>query len=192
MDGSGLTRAIARARRVAEECILPAAGSSDAIFLALRHWLRESSRVLLLDPTYGEYAHVLERVIGCEVQRFRLSREDGYCVDSARLRSVLLNNYDLVVIVNPNSPTGRHVPRAELGSVLVDSPQATRFWIDETYAEYAGPDESLEAFAAASPNVVVCKSMSKAYALSGVRAAYLCASPQSIAESCGRSLHPGA
>jgi len=41
--------------------------------------------------------------------------------------------------------------------------------------DYIGPDESLERHAAGSQNVVVCKSMSKVYALSGLRAAYLCA-----------------
>jgi histidinol-phosphate/aromatic aminotransferase/cobyric acid decarboxylase-like protein len=51
---------------------------------------------------------------------------------------------------------------------------STRVWVDETYIEYAGRKESLEGFAAAGPNVVVCKSMSKVYALSGARAAYLC------------------
>ena len=40
--------------------------------------------------------------------------------------------------------------------------------------DYVSPDESLERFASASENVVVCKSMSKVYALSGARAAYLC------------------
>src|SRR5262249_1686705 len=43
-------------------------------------------------------------------------------------------------------------------------------------------DESLEPFAAASSNVIVCKSMSKAYALSGVRAAYLCGPAAMIRE----------
>jgi histidinol-phosphate/aromatic aminotransferase/cobyric acid decarboxylase-like protein len=47
-------------------------------------------------------------------------------------------------------------------------------WIDEAYLEYVGPDESLERFAARSGSVLVCKSMSKVYALSGMRAAYLC------------------
>ncbi len=78
------------------------------------------------------------------------------------------------MIVNPNSPTGRHVPRDDLERVLRGAPSRTRIWVDETYVEYAGPGQSLEAFAAASENVLVCKSMSKVYALSGARVAYLC------------------
>jgi histidinol-phosphate/aromatic aminotransferase/cobyric acid decarboxylase-like protein len=54
-------------------------------------------------------------------------------------------------------------------------PATTRVWIDEAYVEYAGPGESLERLAVRSENIVVCKSMSKVYALSGARAAYLCA-----------------
>jgi len=171
----GLIETIAHARSVAPENILPGGGSSDLIFRALRHWLTPASSVLILDPTYGEYAHVLEKVIGCTVDRLTLSRRDGFEVDLARLDAALADNYDLVVLVNPNSPTGRHIPRVELERVLRRAPLQTRVWVDETYVEYAGTGESLESFAAKSENVIVCKSMSKVYALSGARAAYLCA-----------------
>ncbi len=84
------------------------------------------------------------------------------------------------MLVNPNSPTGRHIPREKLAAMLRRAPSRTRIWVDETYVEYAGPGESLESFAAASENVLVCKSMSKVYALSGARAAYLCAGPHQL------------
>jgi histidinol-phosphate/aromatic aminotransferase/cobyric acid decarboxylase-like protein len=174
----GMVAAIAQHRGVPTACVLPAAGSSDLIFLALRHWLSASSRVLLPEPTYGEYAHLLEQVIGCCVDRLVLSRADGYVLAPSRLSS----KCDLVILVNPNSPTGRHVPRHELEQVLRGLPKTTRVWIDETYVEYAGPDQSLEQFAAASTNVVVCKSMSKVYALSGARAAYLVGPAPLLAE----------
>ena len=150
------------------------------IFLALRHWLTAASRVLILDPTYGEYAHVLERVIRCRVDRMPLNRTTQYCVDLRQLEQTLASGYDLVVLVNPNSPTGQHISRAELETVLKKVPAATRVWVDETYIEYAGAEESLEKFAARSENVIVCKSMSKVYALSGARVAYLCAGPQQL------------
>ena len=85
-------------------------------------------------------------------------------------------------MVNPNSPTGRHIPKAELQSFLRRVPSTTKVWLDETYIEYAGANQSLESFAAQSENVVVCKSMSKVYALSGARAAYLCAPPHLLEE----------
>ena len=64
-----------------------------------------------------------------------------------------------MVAVNPNSPTGRHLPRAEFEHIFAEAPKTTRFWIDETYVEFAGQDQSLETYAAASSNVVVVKSI---------------------------------
>lgn len=170
----GMVRAIARARGVQPENILPGGGSSDLIFLALRHWLNTDSRVLILDPTYGEYAHVLEHVVRCRVDRIVLTRENNYQLDLEEFRRFAARRYDLIVLVDPNSPTGQHVPRVQLEEALRAVPSCTRVWVDETYIEYAGEAESLERFAVSSSNVVICKSMSKVYALSGARAAYLC------------------
>lgn len=181
--GEGMRRVIARARGVAEESILPGAGSSDLIFAVLRGWVTPRSRVLILDPMYGEYAHVLERVIGARVDRLTLPRANGYQVEPERLAESLSHGYDWVVAVNPNSPTGRHLPRRQFEPILAEAPETTRFWIDETYVEFVGEDQSLEAYAAASSNVLVVKSMSKAYALSGVRAAYVCGPPRLVAEA---------
>ena len=178
----GLTRAIAAARRVDPSHVLPAGGSSTLIFLALRQWLTRRSRVLLLDPTYGEYAHVLHNVIGCRVDRLALARENGYAVDPGRLLGAIGRHHDLVVIVNPNNPTGAHVPRDVLEDVLTRVPARTRVWVDEAYVDYVGAEQSLERFATRTENVVVCKSMSKVYALSGARVAYLCGAARSVAE----------
>jgi histidinol-phosphate/aromatic aminotransferase/cobyric acid decarboxylase-like protein/GNAT superfamily N-acetyltransferase len=174
-QSAGLIDAIARHRGVPTDRLLVGGGSSDLIYLALTRWLTASSRVLILDPMYGEYAHVLENVVGCEVDRFFLDPAAHYDVDTGALRDRIANGgYDLVILVNPNSPTGRYVGAPRLQQLLAEAPTATRFWVDETYIEYVGSEESLERFAASTPNVVVCKSMSKVYALSGARVAYLC------------------
>lgn len=176
----GLIAAIAAARGGAEACLLPGGGSSDLIFRALPRWLNRGSRALLLDPTYGEYAHVLEKVIGCRVDRLRLERSAGYAVDLRKLVAMVAEGPDLVVIVNPNSPTGRGLRKDEIEVVLKAAPPRTRVWVDETYIDYTG--ESVEALVPRYDNLIVCKSMSKAYALSGARVAYLCASPHQLEE----------
>jgi histidinol-phosphate/aromatic aminotransferase/cobyric acid decarboxylase-like protein len=178
---AGLVRTIARVQGVDTESVLPGGGSSDLIFLALTRWLDRDSRVLILDPMYGEYSHVLEQVIGCRVDRLMLLREEGYTLNIARLVERLQSaRYDLVILVNPNSPTGRHVPRAALENAIAEVSRSTRVWVDETYVEYAGANESLEHFASTHEGVVVCKSMSKVYGLSGLRVGYLCASQSTI------------
>ncbi len=177
-DGRGLARVIAEVRGVAPESLVLGAGSSSLVFLAFRHWLTPASRVLLPDPTYGEYAHVLERIVGCRTDPLRLSRAQGYEVDPEELLARLRRRrYDLVVLVNPNNPTGQLLPRSVLEPLLAAAPAHTRVWIDEAYIDYAGSGESMETWAAKSANVVVCKSLSKVYALSGARAAYLCGPP---------------
>jgi histidinol-phosphate/aromatic aminotransferase/cobyric acid decarboxylase-like protein len=170
----GLIEVLAQARGVSPGNIVPGAGSSDLIFRAFTHWLTARDHVLILDPTYGEYAHVLERVIGCTVDRFSLQPSNGFQLDLDKLQASFQDDYSLIVLVNPNSPTATHVDRALLEKLLRSAPQDTRVWVDETYIEYVGTGQSLERFAAASENVMVCKSMSKVYALSGTRAAYLC------------------
>ena len=187
----GLTSQIVRSRGVPPSSILAGAGSSDLIFLALPRWLTPSSRVLITDPSYGEYAHVLENVVGCNVTRFELRREDNYAVDLDGLETALEAEYDSVVLVNPNNPTGQHVPRRSMEGLLRRAPASTLFWVDETYVDYVAEQESVEGFAAERPNVVVCKSMSKAYALSGLRVGYLCAHPR-IVESLRRFTPPWA
>ncbi|MCX4461754.1 histidinol-phosphate aminotransferase family protein (plasmid) [Streptomyces sp. NBC_01340] len=182
-DAEGLLAEIATARSLPTETLAVGAGSSDLIFRAFGQWLTPDSKVLLTDPGYGEYAHVTERVIGCRVDRFRLRREDDWRIDPARLSAAVRDgHYDLVVLVNPNNPTGRHAPAAELRSLIAAAPAQTRWWIDEAYLGYAGLSESLADLAATDPRVVVCSSLSKMYALSGIRAAYLVAEPITAAQ----------
>lgn len=178
----GLVAEIARARGVDQACILPGDGSSALIFRAFGTWLSSSSRVLVLDPMYGEYLHVAGRVIGASVDTLPLSRDTSYDVIPDELAARLEEGYDLVALVNPNSPTGRHLPRRRLESVLREAPAETIIWIDETYVDYVDPEESLERSVVDLPNVVVCKSMSKVYALSGARVAYLCARPELLTD----------
>lgn len=176
----GLVNVIARTRNIAPDCILPGAGSSDLIFLAFRHWLNSQSKALILNPMYGEYAHVLEHIIHCRVDRLSLPRDKGYALDANTLRKKVNEGYDIIVLVNPNNPTGHVLQQKELQEVLQLVPESTLIWIDETYLEYAGQGHSLERFATQSRNVVVGKSLSKVYALSGLRAAYACANKKII------------
>jgi len=177
-EAEGLLAEVASARGVPRDCLVPGAGSSDLIFRALTRWLSPASRVLTLEPSYGEYDHVFRHVVGCRVDRLVLRAEDDFDVPIGRLADAIRSGYDLVVLVNPNNPTGRHIPARDLAPILADLPGATRVWVDEAYVDYAGPGESLERLASTTPNVVVCKSFSKVYALSGLRAGYVCCVPE--------------
>lgn len=179
-DCSGMVEVIAEKRGVKTENILVGAGSSSLIFLAFLNWLDSQVKVLILDPMYGEYSHVLDNILRCKVDRIFLNQNNHYKVNLNELESRLSNNYDLIVLVNPNSPTGQYIQKEELAQFLIKVPPETRVWVDETYIEYVGSNQSLEQLAAQSENIIVCKSMSKVYALSGVRAAYLCSAKHQL------------
>lgn len=167
-------------RGVSSINILIGAGSSDLIFRVFPVFLNTESKVLILDPSYGEYIHVLENIVQCKVQRFKLNRENGFVVDENKLIKEVIKGYDLIIIVNPNSPTGLYIPKNQIQNILSNVPVSTLVWIDETYIEYAGASESLEQYAVTKENIIVCKSMSKVYALSGARVAYIVTSPHLI------------
>ena len=170
----GLRAEIAAARGVPADSLTLGAGSSDLVFRAFREWLTPASRVLLVDPSYGDYAHVGTELIGGRVDRLAIGPADGWRIDPDRLAGTLAGaDYDLAVLVNPNNPTGGQLPVPALHDLLDRVPARTRIWIDEAYIGYAGLEQSLAARAADQPNLVVCTSMSKMYALSGMRVAYL-------------------
>jgi len=78
-----------------------------------------------------------------------------------------------VILVNPNNPTGRVLGAEQVMDLRAMLSSDTILWVDEAYIDYAPEGCSVEKHAAVTPNLFVLKSLSKAYALSGLRAAYL-------------------
>jgi histidinol-phosphate aminotransferase len=178
---AGLISAIACSRGVQEDCILTGGGSSDLIFTCLPRLSCGIQKAMILDPMYGEYRHVLDELIGAEVIRFDLHKEEDFRVDTDLLvAQVLEKRPDMILLVNPNSPTGQHWPRSEALRFLDRVPGSVTVVVDETYIEYAGYMQSIENEACRRPNLVVLKSMSKVYALSGMRVGYLVGAPSTI------------
>lgn len=142
-----------------ERSIIIGAGSSDLIYRALPLWVDKHDRVLTLKPTYSEYPHIIKNVIGC--MNFTE-------VDETNFDHVFKSkNWDWVIIVNPNSPTGTWMNNIEQ---LVKENPTVKFWIDETYVDLAGK-KSIETLC--YDNLYVCKSMSKSYGISGMRVGYI-------------------
>lgn len=171
-----LIETIAHVRGVQTKHVAVSSGSSSLMFSFLPQLLNAKSRVLVLSPMYGEYSHILTHVIGCEMTNFVLHRENGFKINVDELvqQSRL---HDAVIFVNPNSPTGVYceemseiIHRIQDESVLPS--RCKMIWVDETYIDYMPDAQSLEPLVATCPSLIVCKSMSKCYALSGLRVAY--------------------
>lgn len=156
------------------ECVLPGAGSSSLLFTCLPRLLRDGASALILAPMYSEYEHIVGTLLGGVVRYHTLRPEDGFAVNGDELlREVQRIRPDAVLLVNPNNPTGRLWPRAEIIRFLDQLPAGALVVIDEAYLDYVGAAESLEQEAAIREDLVIVKSMSKVYALSGARVAYL-------------------
>lgn len=167
---------IAQVRQLAKQSILVSSGSSSLMFSLMPRLLTEQSRVLVLSPMYGEYLHILTHIIGCHITHFSLYPEDGFAIQVDDFID-LARRHDAVIIVNPNSPTG--VYNDKLSSAIdrilsnkFSKTQCKMIWVDETYIEYVEGAESLEGLTSVYDELIVCKSMSKCYALSGLRVAY--------------------
>ena len=96
--------------------------------------------------------------------------------------------FDAKVIVNPNNPTGETVPASAIAAEAAARPDS---WlvVDETYSDFAaGGASSVERLHL--PNVIVVKSLSKCWGLSGVRAGYLACNAPSLVERIRREQPP--
>jgi histidinol-phosphate aminotransferase len=186
----GLIKIISHYRGVSEENILAGEGSSELIFLFFQHLVEKNCKALILDPTYGEYQHVLENLCKAEIFRHMLQKENEFKIQpEILLEDIKRIHPNLIVLVNPNSPTGKFVTKGAMLSLLDSIPKETLIVIDETYIEYAGKENSLEDEVSHRENLVIIKSMSKVYALSGARIGYLVA-PEYIVEKLSTFLPP--
>lgn len=177
----GLIKTISKYRKIPKENILVSGGSSDIMFSFFPNLLGKGKKVLILDPMYGEYAHIFQHVLEVELERFKLNKEEDFVVNSDRLLTEIQRlRPDMLVLVNPNSPTGKYLPKKEFIKILKSTPATTLVVIDETYIDYVNPKHSLEVEVKNYKNLVVIKSMSKVYALSGARVGYLVADVEII------------
>lgn len=177
--GEGLRTAIANARGVDEPNVLVGAGTSNLMYLAFPRLIGVGSKVTLPDPTYGEYRHLAERVLGARVTLSPLDGGRGFVPDVEQL-AYDSRDADLVVLVNPNSPTGVGVSRRFVQDLLLRLPEKTVLWVDETYIDFLDSAESAESLVSTNPRLIVSKSMSKFYAMSGLRVGYLVADPSYV------------
>lgn len=179
--GEGLKKVISETRGIPEANLVLGGGTSSLMYQAFPKLVTSANTVTLLDPMYGEYSHIFREVIGCKVQTCPLHADQGFKPDLAKLQEAS-KGADLVVLVNPNSPTGVYADLNFLSAFVRSLPSTTNVWIDETYIDYAPTKASLESLVAELPNLIISKSMSKFYGLSGLRVGYLACSTQLAAE----------
>ncbi len=173
-DALALRRALSqRLDRPVDE-IWPGNGASELIWLAALAFLQAGDRVLMVAPAFGEYARAA-RLMAAEVIFWRASPEDDFAIHPDAIASLLRAVSPRVVFLcHPNNPTGRLLPLDALAQWVRTHTDAL-FVVDEAYLPFAPGAAS--ALTLNAENILVIRSMTKAYALAGLRLGYAVGPP---------------
>ncbi|URD59777.1 imidazoleglycerol-phosphate dehydratase HisB [Sphingomonas sp. KRR8] len=182
-----LRAAMAALYGVAPASFLVTRGGDDAIDLLIRAFCRGGQdAVSVCLPTFSAYAH-FARLQGARVIEARLGND--FAFEPERLIAAVAGEPDLKLafICSPNNPTGTPVDPADVLRVA-DALPDTLIVLDEAYLEFSDTP-SLASEANRRPNLVVLKTLSKAFGLAGARVGGLIGPPDIIA-MVGRAAPP--
>jgi histidinol-phosphate aminotransferase len=175
-----LAQRLAKLYGVRDAQLLPGRGSDESIDLLVRGFCRAGvDNVILCPPTFGMYA-VAARIQGAAVREVPLLKERGFALDTAGVLAACDANTRLVFLCSPNNPTGNAMDPAGLLQLVEALSGKALVVVDEAYIEFSG-DTSLTTVLAQFPNLVVLRTLSKAYGLAGARVGSLIADPEIVA-----------
>jgi threonine-phosphate decarboxylase len=170
--GEKLKAALAERHRLSRREVLLGNGSTQLIYLlcaALR-----PRRALIVGPAFAEYANALT-LCGAAIRRFALSAEDGFEFSMRRFMAAWDKDCDFIVLTTPNSVTGRLIPRTDLANIArIAATRKCFLVVDETFVDFVEA-ESVKLLVRDNPYLIVLRSLTKYYALPGLRIGYLLA-----------------
>lgn len=170
---SNLKGAIAEYAGCKESRLILGNGSIDLLRLFIV--LTAPKKALILSPCSTEYERSL-KLFGCEVDRYELSEENDYALDIMDFAKSLDSSYDLIILGNPNNPTSQIIDREDIDTLAeVCEALETFLLIDEMYIEFTEQYEQLTSVPLIEqrPNLGVMRSVSKFFAVPGLRLSYL-------------------
>ncbi len=165
-QGSLLKEALVTTYGYDQETLLIGSGSSELLELMVKTFIDPNDIVLSFNPTfvmYAQYTHIH----GGQYQAIPYSTNSLGDLYEAYVRY----QPKLIIVSNPNNPTGGYFPMAELLTFIqrVHCPVV----VDEAYIEYVSEQASLASVVSHYPNLYVTRTFSKAYALAGARLGYV-------------------
>ena len=190
-DYGRLIDAAAARYEVAREEVLVGAGADEILDLVAKTFLPHGGAALVPIPTYPMYA-ILTEQRGAQVVRVpRRPIESGFALDIEAVRAAVRGadpTINLIWLCNPNNPTATTEPAGVIESLLeglladatADGRQAPVVLLDEAYVEFGGETEL--PLRERYPRLIVARTMSKAYAMAGLRVGFAIARPEIIDE----------
>ena len=166
-DSNALRAALGRLHGIEPARILCGTGSGELLGVAASAYAGPGDEILYVRYGFSLYDIVARRCGATPV----MAPDSDYGTDVDALLALVNDRTRLVFVANPNNPTGSFLPRGEIARLHAALPPHVLLVLDQAYAEYVAPedDDGSLALAAASPNVLVTRTFSKAYGLAGER-----------------------
>ena len=168
-----LMRRLAGLYDVEPEQLMAGRGADEAIDVLLRTFVEPGERVVICPPTFG-YFKTASLIQGAEV--VEVSQLDGF--DEAGVRDAMADA-KLVFLCSPNNPTGSVITRDVVLGLARDFPDVLVV-LDQAYVEFGG--DNLASDVNDYRNLIVTRTLSKAYGLAGVRMGAAIANPELVAQ----------
>ncbi|KAK4116861.1 PLP-dependent transferase [Canariomyces notabilis] len=163
-------------------------GAIGANFLLFYTLIGPGDHVICVYPTYQQLYSVPES-LGAEVSLWRLKEENGYVPVVEELEGLVRSNTKMIVINNPNNPTGSTMPKRVLEGIVAFAKQRGIIILsDEVYSPLYhslpdGQDAPPSVLALGYEKTVATGSMSKAFSLAGIRLGWIASRDRSIIEA---------
>ena len=171
-----LKKQIAKVKGIPEDMIFLGNGSDEAIDLPYRIFCEPGKdNVVAIQPTYGMYK-VCADINDVEYRPVML--DDNFDFKAADLLKACDQHTKIIWICSPNNPTGNSLNRDEIIKVIEGFEGIVV--VDEAYSDFA-QQKTLRTELAKYPNLIVLNTMSKAWALAGIRLGMAFASKEIVA-----------
>jgi len=168
---SELKGVISKAFGIGEENITLGAGSSEIIRNFPNAFMDRRDKVLLNKPSFAEYAQQC-RIAGLEILTNDLLEKDDFRIDENELSEKISSGIKAFYICNPNNPTGRIEPRKKIIEIVKECrDNGVLVFLDETLLELVKDNEKMSCVRCVKKydNLVVAGSLTKSFAIPGIR-----------------------
>ena len=170
-----LKTALAKHLDITPEQITPGSWATELIRLAVQAFIGPGDRVLIPAPSYGEYATSC-RQAGAEIISALATETSDFRLDVKPLVKLIQETSPRAVFIgSPNNPTGEYLP-ADALRAIADAAGESLLVIDEAYASLADGNWASRALIDRE-NVIIIRSLTKDYALAGLRLGYALSQP---------------
>lgn len=181
LRGEALAEALAHRHGVGADMVAVAAGSIVLLDQIVRAWCDPGDEIVVPWRSYEAYP-IIAGLAGARLVEVPLDNE--HRADPATICSAVGPGCRVVILCNPNNPTGTALDADELDALIAALPAHVLVVLDEAYADYADDAGTV----AASPaqrlarhgNLAILRTFSKAWGLAGLRAGYCLADPRIV------------